>query len=273
MIPHIKSFTKRILRLGRLHLMRWLPPRGKYCVACGHSIFGFLPYREGKVVRLMLALEVIGSDINNFACPWCGAHDRERHLLLYLRAVPGILEEMRGKSILHFAPERHIPRCIKSAEPKDLLMCDINPRSSDIRSIDITRMHFPPESFDVLIANHVLEHVSSDARALSEIGRILKPGGFAILQTPYSPVLNHTWEDAGITSDEARLAAYGQEDHVRLYGKDIIDRFARLSNLIPDVRHHHDVISEYDARKFGINPKEPFLLFRKPPNTSDPNIF
>src|SRR5690606_34800846 len=102
--------------------------------------------------------------------------------------------------------------------------CDLHPKSRELRSVDITCMPYPDASFDMIIANHVLEHVRNDRQALDEIVRVLRPGGVAILQTPYSAVLHSTWEDAGISTDNARLQAFGQEDHVRLFGKDIFQR-------------------------------------------------
>ena len=92
---------------------------------------------------------------------------------------------------------------------------------------------------------------------------MLKPGGFAILQTPFSSKLHHTWSDSGIDSDEARLQAYGQEDHVRLYGLDIFERFEQ-AGLKADVKSHREVLPDIDSVRFGVNESEPFFLFYKP---------
>lgn len=75
--------------------------------------------------------------------------------------------------------------------------------------------------FDLVVANHVLEHVAADRAAVSEVARVLAPGGHAVLQTPYSSVLRATFEDPGVSSPVARLQLYGQEDHLRLFGLDI----------------------------------------------------
>jgi hypothetical protein len=91
---------------------------------------------------------------------------------------------------------------------------------------------------------------------------VLRPGGRAILQTPFSPVLQRTWEDHGIVTPEARLQAYGQADHVRLYGADFIDRIASFG-LRPLVREHHEVLPEVSPHKAGVNAREPFLLFER----------
>ena len=124
-------------------------------------------------------------------------------------------------------------------------------------------IQFDASTFDAVIANHVLEHVDDDARALSEIHRVLKPGGMAILQTPYSSRLHHTWQDAGIDTPEARLQAYGQEDHVRLFGRDIFERIV-AAGFESDIRQHSELLSGVNPMVAGVNADEPFFLFRKP---------
>lgn len=204
---------------------------------------------------------MVGSDVDNFSCPRCRGHDRERHLLLFLQSS-GLLEAMRGKTILHFAPERQLSRWIAATEPARYVRCDLEPASPDIRRIDMLAINAEAGSFDFLIANHVLEHVADDRRALREIHRVLKPGGHAILQTPFAMKLHTTWEDPGIADGAARLQAYGQADHVRLYGRDIFERFAS-SGLEPMVRRHAELLPNTDSIGLGINPEEPFFLFRK----------
>ena len=222
-----------------------------------------MPYRRGSrdVPHLMRVLDTVGSDPDQFECPRCGAHDRERHLLLYLRAS-GVLENLRGNSILHFAPEKRLWKFITPMQPASYLPCDLFPKTPDVQRVDILDMPFEPATFDVVIANHVLEHVDDDARALAEIHRVLKPGGIAILQTPYSSRLHDTWQDAGIDTAEARLQAYGQEDHVRLFGRGIFDRIV-AAGFESCVRRHGELLPEVDPGVAGVNVDEPFFLFRK----------
>jgi hypothetical protein len=104
--------------------------------------------------------------------------------------------------------------------------------------------------------------VADDLRALKEIGRVLVQGGVAILQTPYSRLLHRTWEDAGIVGDDVRLQAYGQEDHVRLYGRDIFERFA-VRPLVPEIGRHDSLLPDVDSDRFGVNADEPLFLYRK----------
>ena len=240
-------------------------PLGKrhYCVVCKHHPGAFLPYRQGVrgSLPLMSALGVVGSDIYHFECPWCGCHDRERHLLMYMRAT-GILEALSDKRILHFAPERHLSRIIAETGPTKYTRCDLYPQPPDIEQVNMLDIPYDNGSFDLVIANHVLEHVADDLLALSEIRRVLSRGGQAILQTPYSARLIHTWADAGIDTDEARLQAYGQEDHVRLYGRDIFERLAS-TGFVPNIGTHDQLIPGHDPQLHGVNAQEPFMLFQR----------
>ena len=251
------------LRLFKYGVAGWFPGGARFCVLCGHRVWRFMPYRGGSrhSPPLMAALESIGSDVDNFECPRCGSHDRERHLYLYMEAA-GILECLSSMRVLHFAPENHLSRIIEQANPMEYIRCDLQPTAPEIERINIERMPFQDQSFDLVIANHVLEHVSDDILATREVHRVLAAGGLAVLQTPYSPVLHVTWSDAGIASDQARLQAFGQEDHVRLFGRDIFDRFSE-SGLMAEAHDHCDLLAEVDARRLGVNPREPFFLFRR----------
>ena len=245
-------------------LAGWLPGGRRRCVLCGHRVWRFMPYRGGSdgVAPLMRVLDVVGSDVDHHECPRCGAHDRERHILLYMRAS-GLMSELAGMRILHFAPEKRLGRLIAAQSPVAYERCDLYPARAGIRKVDMQDMPFEDESFDLVLANHVLEHVDDDARSVGEIFRVLAKGGCAILQTPYSRALHQTWDDPGIVGEAARLQAYGQEDHVRLFGRDIFDRIAG-SGLVSAVSTHEALLPGVDHRSAGVNPDEPFFLFRKP---------
>lgn len=250
-------------KLIRYALAGWVPGGACQCALCTHKVWRFMPYRNGTrgAPRLMRAMSMVGSDPDHFECPRCGAHDRERHLLMYLRAS-GVLDELRGRAILHFAPEKRLSRFLRAAEPASYVPCDLFPNSPEVQRVDMLAMPFGSESFDAVIANHVLEHVDDDARALEEIRRVLKPGGIAVLQTPYSRKLHRTWSDPGIDTPEARLQAYGQEDHVRLFGRDIFERIA-ATGFDACVQQHAELLANVSPATAGVNPAEPFFLFRK----------
>lgn len=254
----------QVRKLVPYALAGWVPGGRCLCALCGHHVWRFMPYRGGSagVAPLMYSLDVVGSDVDHHECPRCGAHDRERHLLLYMQAS-GLMAKLAGLRILHFAPEKRLGRLIATQSPALYQQCDLYPTKADVRKVDIQDMPFADGSFDVVLANHVLEHVDDDRQAVAEIHRVLARGGRAILQTPYSRVLQQTWSDPGIVSEGARLQAYGQEDHVRLFGSDIFDRIAR-SGLVPDISTHDVLLPDVNGRTAGVNADEPFFLFRKP---------
>lgn len=236
----------------------------KICCVCGRTVYGFLPYRfnfyNGRLAYFG-GLDLVGSDLKNFSCPFCASHDRERHLLLYMRES-GVMRKIRGARVLHMAPEKNLSRIIRNENPALYVQGDMFPPSPDVEKIDLRKIPYSDGSFDVLIANHVMEHVNDDRSALREIFRVLAPAGVAILQTPYSSKLEKTFEDPGIDGDELRLAFYGQEDHVRLYGKDIFSRFSS-EGLRCDLVCHYEILSRFPPNKFGLNEDEPFFLFTK----------
>jgi SAM-dependent methyltransferase len=168
-----------------------------------------------------------------------------------------------GSSVIHFAPEDKLAQRIMSQKPALYVKADLFPNSPGVERIDITAIPRPGESFDLLICNHVLEHVHDDRRALSEIFRVLKPGGNAILQTPFSFFLSNTFCDPSINTDALRNRYYAQEDHVRLYGRDLFTRIEG-SGLSLRLRTHAQCLSDFDASIYGVNAREDLILAVKP---------
>jgi SAM-dependent methyltransferase len=234
---------------------------GRRCVLCGHGVGAFLPFEDGTMPPLMAALGMIGSDVKNFACPWCFAHDRERHLFLYLSEC-GLMARMAGAEIVHFAPEARLAEKVAERGPRRYLRCDLVPASPEVTMADLQAMPFDDASFDLVIANHVLEHVDDDRAALAEIRRVLRIGGQAVLQTPFCAGLRGTWEDQAIVSPAARLQAYGQADHVRLFGADIFERIA-AAGLSSQVAGHQEILGGFDSARYGVNAAEPLFLFQR----------
>lgn len=233
------------------------------CLLCGARVGRFLPYRGGwrAAPPLMRALRVVGSDLDHYLCPACGCNDRERHLFAYLRAA-GLLADLRGKSLLQFAPEPLLTPVLARAGLARHVRADLLPAAPGIEKIDMLAIPYADRTFDFVMANHVLEHVADDVGALAELRRVLKPGGRAILQTPFSAVLERTLCDAGVATAEARLQLYGQEDHVRLYGRDIFDRFA-AAGFAAHVVRHEQALPEIEPRRYGVNRDEPFFHFER----------
>ena len=230
----------------------------KLCNYCQNEVAEFLPYRSNQQSQVMQSLNMIGSDIKNFGCPHCGSTDRERHLKLYCSALKILKKNAR---ILHFAPEWNFASYIAQFDPEIHIFADLHSKDLRFENINIEKIPYSDSSFDFVIANHVMEHVANPDSALAEINRVLKADGVAILQTPYSGRLQKTLNDPGINTDELRLEFYGQEDHVRLFGQDIFDKYSAY--LTPEVVSHQSLFGPGVAEAFGTNAQEPFFLFRK----------
>jgi SAM-dependent methyltransferase len=160
----------------------------------------------------------------NAECPGCGSYERHRLLWLYLQNKTSFFKEKL--KILHFAPEQVLQDKFFRMKNIDYVSADLNsPRAQ--YHMDIMEMSFPSETFDVILCNHVLEHVPDDAKALGELYRVLKFGGWAIVQVPIDPAMKLTLEDPNIKSAADRLKFYGNEDHVRQYGVDYEQRLKK----------------------------------------------
>lgn len=260
----LKKIFRGIRHMGQRLNARWPVGAACLCCVCGRQVQRFLPYRDGLagMPEVVVEADIIGSDVEHFECPACGCHDRERHLYLYLQATR-LLAAMHDARVLHFAPEAHLQRLIASAVPAEYVRADLNPSRAGVRRLDLTAIDQPPDRFDFVIANHVLEHVADDTQALKEILRVLKPGGRAILQTPFAARRAMKFEDPRLIDPCARLHAYGQEDHRRLYGVDFVD-YVCGAGFVSQVAAHTVLLPEVDSSRSGVNPREPLLLFAKP---------
>jgi len=118
--------------------------------------------------------------------------------------------------------------------------------------MDATDIQYEDNEFDVVICNHILEHIIDDVKAMKEIYRVLKPGGFAILQTPIAMDLEKSHEDYSITTPKERKLIYGQFDHVRLYGFDYFERLASIGFRVerdhPKENHWADNLEKHRLR-------------------------
>jgi SAM-dependent methyltransferase len=156
-------------------------------------------------------------------CPRCGALERHRLLWLYLTQRTDLLS--RPLSLLHFAPEHAYRRRLSRMPGLRYVTADLDSPLA-MHRCDIMDQPFADGSFDAVLCSHVLEHVEDDRRALAEIRRVLRPNGWAILMSPIDRRRDSTFEDAAIATPEERHRAFGQSDHVRLYGRDFAERVA-----------------------------------------------
>ncbi len=232
------------------------------CSVCNTAVPAWTPHpHPNRCSEFMHLLDVIGSDLSVYLCPACGCNDRDRHVWHYLRAT-GLQQRLPQLRVLHIAPERHLEVLIHAAQPVAYVRGDLFPRRPEHLKLNIEALPFDDGSFDLVICNHVLEHVGDPQRALAEFHRCLSPGGVVVAQTPYSPVLKHTMELNRPVSANFATVFYGQDDHVRLFGVDIAEYFHR-AGFHGELRSHREVLGDMDARAQGCNGLEPFFAFTK----------
>jgi Methyltransferase domain len=194
-------------------------------------------------------------------CWRCGSLERDRLLWLWFDREPDLLG---GRPrLLHIAPEPALSPRLRAAA-SEYVSGDLGGEFGQLM-LDVTKLPFADGAFDGLVCNHVLEHVPDDHAAMRELRRVLAPGGWAVLLVPDVEAAV-TDEDPAVTAPEARLARFGQADHVRRYGRDYLDRLAAagfapaeidLAGTLPEAE-----IERHRLRKFGRI--EPIFLGRVP---------
>jgi len=231
-----------ILKSIFYNLKNLLPIHQKSCPICNYDGY-FYPF--GRPPR------------NDAQCPSC--HSLERHRLLYFLLTSQEVSFLEKSSmILHFAPEQFLIKLFKKYQ---------NYTTADIagnvdKFINIEKIDYPNNTFDLVIANHVFEHVD-DLKAFKEVYNILKPGGILITSVPIIYGWLTTYENESIKTDKDKLIHFGQHDHVRYYGSDFSNRITKTCNfkLIKAFS-----LSKIDEIKYGLMRGEKIYLFKKENN-------
>ncbi len=170
-------------------------------------------------------------------------------------------------SVLHLAPEECLTRHPLFSDrmryfTADLLRCDVRVR------VDLHALPFRTGVFDLVLCNHVLEHVADDVGALGELVRATNRTGATVVTIPIEHSLPQTFEDPAATTPEKRLNAYGQSDHVRTYGSDFAMRLGQNGAVI-DVLEYAETLVGSERMRYGIACGEPILVCRKAASDSD----
>ena len=182
-------------------------------------------------------------------CVHCGALERHRFLWLFFQKKTDLFEAP-GKSMLHVAPERCFEHRLRARLGAGYLTADLENPEADVQ-MDITNITYPDASFDVVYCSHVLEHVPDDRKALREFHRVLKRDGWAIILVPIT--VSRTIEDPTETDPKERLRRFGQDDHVRRYGPDFLDRL-RAAGFTVQVVRVADVVPAADMNQIALTP-------------------
>lgn len=204
------------------------------CPICGGTFKKMMPYgNQGDLNRL---------------CPKCLSLERHRYMWLFLQSETDFFKA--PKKVLHIAPEQPFFKRFRKLENLDYTTGDLFSPLADVK-MDIQDIPFEDNTFDMVICNHVLEHVDDDFKAMKEFLRVLKPGGNAILQVPINPKLKETYEDKTITDPKEREKHFGQYDHVRFHGLDFPDRLKKAGFDVKSV-NMLDIIGEEKTERYRI---------------------
>jgi SAM-dependent methyltransferase len=223
----IKDGVRNVLPRPALLALKRLTQLGaeQACVVCGARVRAFLD--QGYTYPVLEELRVVGGMHKaNDECPICHANDRVRLIHLYTRRHSDLMQ--KPNRLLHVAPELGLADLWSKCPTLDYVPADMDrlryKHLNGLETLDIQDTQLPDQSFDWIIANHVLEHVTDDRKAMGEIYRILKVGGTALLQVPIALGRDKTDEDTSVSSESERIRRFGQRDHVRLYASDYYDR-------------------------------------------------
>jgi len=217
-----------------------------HCPCCGWSFRTFWPSGVNPVPNSM--------------CPKCNSLQRHRLIWLFLNEQLGL--QTQAVNLLHVAPEPLVHKLLKKRANVVYLSADLDSPLA-MERMDLTDIHKPDNTFDAIICIHVLEHVPDDRKAMSELLRIMKPGGWALLQCPVDWQRATTYEDWSITAPADRLRAFGQEDHVRVYGCDYVQRLKAVGFDV-ERRPFARELGPAAAKRFGLDVNDDIVLCRKP---------
>ncbi len=244
----LKGFLSKILpqslrtaiKKARIFLLRG---SHFYCPVCERSFCKFL--ESGVNSR------------RNSRCPCCGSLERHRLLWVALRYLQdkGVIKW--GGRLLHIAPESCLAE--RFGQEYDYLSIDLDGKKA-MMAMDITTMTFKDESFDVIVCNHVLEHIPDDEKAMKELYRVLKHGGWASIQVPIKGKV--TQEDLSVTDPKERRRLYGQEDHVRYYGLDYVNQLKDVG-FDTLLIQKSDLLEIDDQARMSLSVENEVILCRK----------
>jgi hypothetical protein len=234
-----------------------------YCPFCKNHFRKFLP--GGFNFPVLTEKQIVGGGYReNLICPRCYSKDRDRLIYLFLKNKTTIFREKQ--KVFHVAPEGWLKTLLTSL-PNIEYMAGVKYLEGyyyDRRTnlVDITNLPYEDCFYDAIICSHVLEHIQNDKKAISELYRILKPGGFAILQVPLSKTLKETYEDPSVVSPDERENVFGQFDHVRIYGQDYRQKIENAGFIL---RLYNPVREKWsdDIAKYALNPDEDLYVAYK----------
>ncbi len=210
----------------------------------GNSFKMFLPYGYG-------------TQRNNVLSPSTLSLERHRLLWLYLQNETNFFKATEKIKVLHFAPEQEFYKRFKKQTNLDYITTDLLSPLADVKA-DICNLPFQDNTYDIILCNHVLEHIPDDTKAMQELYRVMKPGGMGIFQIPQDLKRAVTFSDDSITDQKERAKIFGQYDHVRVYGRDYFEKLRSIGFRVEEVDYTNtipsDLVEKYCLAKGEIIP-------------------
>lgn len=221
--------------------------RGRECPVCGSRYRRFMPY--GYV-----------SSREDALCPHCLSLERHRMIWLWLKESSNLFEGY--PRLLHIAPEVSLMRHFKRhyRDNRNYITADLESPLADLH-FDVQNIPLERESVDVIICNHLLEHVEDDRRAMAELYRILKHGGWGIMLVPEDRGRATTFEDDTITDAEERTRIFGQYDHRRIYGRDYDERLQKAGFRVERIAYNERLSSE-QRQRYAIGNDDLIVVYK-----------
>ncbi len=201
----------------------------------GKSFKSFLPYGYGN-------------QRNNVLSPSTLSLERHRLLWLYLKNETDFFSA--EKKVLHFAPEQCFLKRFRKLNHKTYTTTDLESPIADVKA-DICNLPFEDNSYDVILCNHVLEHIPDDTKAMQELFRVMKSGGYGIFQIPQDVSRADTFEADTITDRKERAKIFGQYDHVRVYGRDYFNKLRAIGFQVEEVDYTVK-LSDNDVERYCL---------------------
>lgn len=218
-----------------------------HCPVCNGNYRKFLPYGYSNIR-------------NGALCPGCLSLERHRVMWMYLNERTNFFSERL--KVLHIAPEQCFLKRFRKLNNLEYHTADLESPIADYKC-DVQKMPFKDNTYDIVICNHVLEHVPDDMKAMKEILRVIKPGGFSIMQVPTDFSRPSTFEDNSITDQKERTRIFGQYDHVRVYGTDYPERLLKAGFQIEE-KNYIDLIDKVIKVRYSIDVKDFMFSCKKP---------
>lgn len=206
---------------------------------------------DGKSFRTFLPYGY-GNQRENALSPSTLSLERHRLLWLYLQQETDFFTA--PKKVLHIAPEQAFFKRFRKLKHLDYTTSDLHSPLADVKA-DICNLPFKDNTFDVVLCNHVLEHIPDDTKAIQELHRILKPNGMGIFQIPQDLNRATTFEDDSITNPKERAKIFGQYDHVRVYGRDFFDKLRNLGFDVKEVNYASS-LTEEEVNRYCLSRSE-----------------